>query len=116
MFGGEIFKEHFLKNICQNICNMIAIKAAFHFSHYKSEVVIATRVLIRLQQKHNYSFPRPIDVTCEIWSESASWLQRRCCFKMLTDDGRTKNSLGRRYILLIAVSSAPVEASAWPSG
>ena len=49
-------------------------------------VAIATRVLIRLGQKQYYSFPLPIDAVCEIWQESASWLQRRCRLKMLTTD------------------------------
>ena len=46
-----------------------------------------TRVLIRLEQKHNYSFPPPIDAICEIRKESASrlQLQRRSRLKMLTD-------------------------------
>ena len=38
----------------------------FFFSHYKSmdlqSVAIATRTLIQLKQKHNYSFPLPIDM------------------------------------------------------
>ena len=32
--------------------------------------------------------PLPIDTMCEIWQESASWLQRRCRLKMLMTDGR----------------------------
>ena len=35
----------------------------------------------------------PIDAICEIWQESASWLQRRC--RLLTTDGR-KTTDGRR--------------------
>ena len=34
----------------------------------------------------------PIDDICGIWKESASWLQRRCRLKMLTDDGRTPDA------------------------
>ena len=30
------------------------------------EVAIATRVIIQLEQKHNFSFPLPIDAICEI--------------------------------------------------
>ena len=44
-------------------------------------------------KKQKYSFPLPIDAICEIWKESASQLQRRCCFKNLTDDdGRTMDA------------------------
>ena len=51
------------------------------------------------KKKKHYSFPLPIDTLCEIWRESASWLQRRCRLKMLTtDDGRTDD--GGQTILL----------------
>ena len=78
-FGRGLLKEHF----CQNICSEIAVSANFYFP------IISQWQLIRLEQKHNYSFPRPIDAICEIWVELASWLQRRCRLKMLTDDVRT---------------------------
>ena len=35
-------------------------------------------------------FPLPIDAICEIWQQSASWLQRRFRLKMLTTDGRQR--------------------------
>ena len=35
MFGRGPLNKHFWKT-CQNICSEIAIKAYFHFSHYKS--------------------------------------------------------------------------------
>ena len=40
-------------------------------------------------KRHNFSFPLPIDATCGIWKELASWLQRRCRLKMLTDGWTT---------------------------
>ena len=46
------------------------------------------------KKKQYYSFPLPIGSVREIWRESASWLQRRCRLKMLTD-GRTDDD-GRR--------------------
>ena len=51
--------------------------------------------------------PLPIDTMCEIWQESASWLQRRCRLKMLmTDDGRTADAC--LYYKLIYEPSAQV--------
>ena len=32
----EDYSTNNFKNFCQNICNKTAIKANFHFSHYKS--------------------------------------------------------------------------------
>ena len=42
-------------------------------------------------KKQYNSFPLPVDAICEIWQESASWLQRRCRLNMLltTTAGRT---------------------------
>ena len=34
-------------------------------SLWELEVAIATRVLIRLEQKHNFLFPLPIDAICD---------------------------------------------------
>ena len=91
-----LHKKHFCKKNL-NSCSETAKIADFHFSHYKS--METARVLIRLEQKHNYSPPPPlapssIDPICGIWKESASRLQRRSRLKMLTtDDGRTD---GRR--------------------
>ena len=39
------------------------------------------------KKKQYYSFTLPIDAICEIWQESASWLQR-CRLKMLKTDGQ----------------------------
>ena len=55
---------------------------------------ITTRVLIQLGQKTILFFPLPTDAMCEIWQESALWLQRRRRLKMLTtdNDGRTTDA------------------------
>ena len=34
-FMVQEYSKHELKKFCQNTCNEIAIKANFHFSHYK---------------------------------------------------------------------------------
>ena len=86
----EDYSRNISENFCQNIFSEIAIKAYFHFSHF---IAIATRVLIRLEQKLNCLFHQPIDAVYELWKESASWLQRRRRLKMLTtDDGRTTDA------------------------
>ena len=43
MFGRGLLKELivFFKNVCQNICNEIEIKAYFHFAYYKSVETIS---------------------------------------------------------------------------
>ena len=45
-------------------------------------------------KKQYCSFTLPIDAICEIWLESASWLQRRCRLKMLMmdNDGQTTDA------------------------
>ena len=55
-------------------------------SQWQLYVTIATRVLNQLGQKQFNSFLLPIDAICEIWYESALWLQRRCRLKMLSTD------------------------------
>ena len=81
-----LLKNHFCKKNL-NICSKTAVNAKFHFFPLKVNVAIATRVLTRLgSKKQYYWFPLPIDAIYEIWRESASWLQRRCCLKMLTTD------------------------------
>ena len=91
-----LLKKHFCKKIL-NICSETAKIANFHFSNYKSmETISFHKVLIRLEQKHNYSFRPSIDAICGIWKESASRLQRKSRLKMLTtEDGRTD---GRRML------------------
>ena len=41
------------------------------------------------KKNRKYSFSLPIEAICEIWLESASWLQRRCRLKILKDGGTT---------------------------
>ena len=66
MLGRGLLKEHFCKTFIKYICSETTINANFHISHYMS--MIATRVLIRLEQKKIFfSFPRPIDAIYEIW-------------------------------------------------
>ena len=67
MLGRGLLKEHFCKTFIKHIYSETTINANFHISHYMS--MIATRVLIRLEQKKNnfFSFPRPIDAIYEIW-------------------------------------------------
>ena len=73
----------------------------FIVSHYMSMATISchsNQSSYPIGTKQYYSFPLPIDAMCEIWPESASWLQRRCRLKMLTDDdddGRTDDDDGR---------------------
>ena len=89
-FGRGLPKEHLCKIFVKIF--KTAINANFHFSHYRSMVTVSchsnqSSYPIGIK-KHNYSFPRPIDAIGEIWQESASWFQRRCCFKMLMTDRR----------------------------
>ena len=94
MFGRGLLKEHFciyLSKYLQWDCN----KCPFSFSPLqvngncklpqKPEFLSDWNKKNKKKKRH-YSFSRPIDATCEIWYESASWLQRRCRLKMLTDD------------------------------
>ena len=92
MFCRGPLKEHFCKTFFQNICIETAVNANFHFSHYKSMATVSchsNQSSYPIGTKNN-SFLLPIDAICEIWWESASWLQRRCRLKMLTTttDGR----------------------------
>ena len=67
----------------------------FIFPHYKSvsHSNQSSYPIEKKKKKKHYSFPRPIDAIGKIWKESASWLQRRCHLKMLTDDdGRTTDA------------------------
>ena len=86
-----LLKKRFCKNNL-NICNKTAKIANFHFSHYMSVETISCHSNQRsyptgTKKKGYYLFPLRIDVMCEIWQESASWLQRRFCLKILTTDG-----------------------------
>ena len=102
-----LFKKYFCKKIL-NICIETAKLVNFNFSHYKSMAIISChsnqssypietkkknnnnkKKKKKKKKKNNYLFPWPINAICEIWWGSASWLQRRCSLKMLTDDGRT---------------------------
>ena len=88
-----LLKKHFCKKKKNlNICSETAKTANFHFSHYKSMETVSC--LSDWDKKQYYSFPLPIDAMCEIWQESASWLQRRCHLKMLTtdNDGQTTDT------------------------
>ena len=70
----------------------------FIFPHYKSMAAISyhsNQISYPIGTKKTIlSLPLPIDAICEIWRESASWLQRRCCLKMsmMDDDGRTTDA------------------------
>ena len=54
------------KRFCKKIPNILSISSFPIISLLELNVAIATRVLIRPEQKHNYSFPLPIDAICEI--------------------------------------------------
>ena len=82
-----LLKKHFCKKNT-NICSETAKIANFPFSHFKS---IAT---ISCHSNHS-SYPIgtkntvPLAYRCYVWIWSGSWLQRKCCLKMLMDDRRT---------------------------
>ena len=84
-----LLKKHFCKKNL-NICSETANIANFHFSHCKSMETISCHSNLSFYpigtKNKYYSFPLPIDAMCEIWQESASWLQRRSRLKMLTTD------------------------------
>ena len=64
-----LLNKHFCKKN-QNIPNETEKLVNFLFSHYKSMETISCHSNQSFYQtgtkKHNYSFPRPIDATCEI--------------------------------------------------
>ena len=85
-----LFQKHFCKKSKYPHRTKLSFSTFFILSLWKRSVFISTRVLIRLQkQKTQLLFPTPIDAICELWKESASWLQRRCRLKMLTDGWTT---------------------------
>ena len=81
MLGRGLLKEHFCKTFIKYICSETTINANFHIFQYKS--MIATRVVIRLEQKQIFFFffRSPAYRCC--------MLQWRCRLKMLTDGWRT---------------------------
>ena len=87
MKRGGLLNQHFCKKIFLNIPNSSAEIVNFQFSHYKSMETISCHSNQNSYKKHNVLFPLPIDAMCVMWKESDSLLQRRCCLKMLTDDG-----------------------------
>ena len=62
MLGRGLLKEHFCKTFIKYICSETTINANFHISHYKS--MIATRVLVRLEQKKKIFFFVPPAYRC----------------------------------------------------
>ena len=95
-----LLNKHFCKKIQISPIRQIKLSISSFptISLWELKVAIATRVLIRLEQKHNYPFPLPIDAIYKIEEELAQRLQRRSCLKMLTTgDGRTDD--GYLYIL-----------------
>ena len=81
-------QQTILKQLCQNTCNKTAIKANFHFSHYKSMQILschsnqnAFAQAIKTMEEHstnisevlfdrdknNIFVPLPVDALCEIW-------------------------------------------------
>ena len=67
MLGRGLLKEHFCKTFIKYICSETIINTNFHISHYMS--MIATRVLIRLEQKKkNFFFFVPPAYRCYTWN------------------------------------------------
>ena len=74
------YEKDLIKNIRENVMSFFPIITLWELS-----VAMGTRVLIQSGSKTTESFPHPNDASDKISFQSAYWLQRYSCLKVLTD-------------------------------